>query len=41
MRAVQRVLARANWQKIADGRTARDAHPEAVADAEHAFNQLR
>lgn len=39
--AVQRVLARANWQKIADGRTARDVHPEAVADADQAFNQLR
>jgi AcrR family transcriptional regulator len=39
--AVQRVLARANWQKIADGRTARDVHPEAVADAELAFAQLR
>jgi AcrR family transcriptional regulator len=25
--AVQRVLARANWQKIADGRTARHVHP--------------
>ncbi|MGC0314769.1 TetR/AcrR family transcriptional regulator [Kitasatospora acidiphila] len=39
--AIQRVLARANWQKIADGRTARDVHPEALADADHAFNQLR
>ncbi|MEU5520616.1 TetR family transcriptional regulator [Streptomyces sp. NPDC047860] len=39
--AVQRVLARANWQKIADGRTARDVHPEAAADADHAFGQLR
>lgn len=39
--AVQRVLARANWQKIADGRTARDVHPEAVADADQAFEQLR
>jgi AcrR family transcriptional regulator len=39
--AVQRVLARANWQKIADGRTARDVHPEAVADAGYAFAQLR
>ncbi|WP_229402520.1 TetR/AcrR family transcriptional regulator [Micromonospora okii] len=38
--AVQRVLARTNWQKIADGRTARDVHPEAVADADHAFAQL-
>lgn len=39
--AVQRVLARTNWQKIADGRTARDVHPEAVADADLAFAQLR
>ena len=39
--AVQRVLARTNWQKIADGRTARDVHPEAVADADQAFAQLR
>lgn len=39
--AVQRVLARANWQKIAGGRTARDVHPEAVADAGQAFAQLR
>jgi AcrR family transcriptional regulator len=39
--AVQRVLARANWQKIADGRAARDVHPEAVADADQAFAQLR
>jgi len=38
---VQRVLARANWQKIADGRTARDVYPEAVADADEAFAQLR
>ncbi|MCX0247846.1 TetR/AcrR family transcriptional regulator [Streptomyces drozdowiczii] len=38
--AVQRVLARANWKKIADGRSARDVHPEAVADADHAFGQL-
>jgi AcrR family transcriptional regulator len=38
--AVQRVLARTNWQKIADGRTARDVHPEAVADADQAFAQL-
>jgi len=39
--AVQRVLARTNWQKIADGRTARDVHPEAVTDADRAFAQLR
>ncbi|EDY44193.1 TetR/AcrR family transcriptional regulator [Streptomyces sp. SPB074] len=39
--AVQRVLARANWQKIAGGRTADDVHPEAVADAVLAFGHLR
>ena len=39
--AVQRVLARANWQKIADGRTASDVHSEAVADADLAFAQLQ
>ena len=39
--AVQRVLARTNWQKIADGRTAHDVQPEAVADADQAFSQLR
>jgi len=39
--AVQRVLARANWQKIADGRTASDVHSEAVADADLACAQLQ
>ncbi|MBO4206064.1 TetR/AcrR family transcriptional regulator [Micromonospora echinofusca] len=39
--AVHRVLARTNWQKIADGRTARDVQREAVADADQAFAQLR
>ncbi|WP_089155140.1 TetR/AcrR family transcriptional regulator [Micromonospora sp. NBS 11-29] len=39
--AVQRVLARTNWQKIADGRPARDVQPEAIADADQAFTQLR
>ncbi|MEU1887869.1 TetR family transcriptional regulator [Micromonospora rifamycinica] len=39
--AVQRVLARTNWQKIADGRTARQVLPEAVADADDAFDRLR
>lgn len=38
--AVQRVLARANWQKIADGRTARAVRPEAIADADEAFDHL-
>jgi AcrR family transcriptional regulator len=39
--AVQRVLARTNWQKLAAGRTAGDVHPEAVSDADLAFAQLR
>ncbi|MFD5088474.1 TetR/AcrR family transcriptional regulator [Kitasatospora sp. NPDC058406] len=39
--AVQRVLARTNWQKIADGRAARDVHTEALADADQAFEHLR
>ncbi|MFF8953333.1 TetR/AcrR family transcriptional regulator [Streptomyces sp. NPDC014940] len=39
--AVQRVLARTNWQKIADGRTALDVQPEAVADADQAFRHLQ
>lgn len=39
--AVQRVLARTNWQKIADGRTAHDVQPEAIADADQGFAQLR
>ncbi|MEV4279951.1 TetR/AcrR family transcriptional regulator [Actinoplanes xinjiangensis] len=38
--AVHRVLARTNWQKIADGRTARDVQPEALADADQAFAGL-
>jgi AcrR family transcriptional regulator len=37
----QRVLARANWQKIADGRTAAAVRPEAFADADLAFHGLR
>lgn len=39
--AVHRVLARTNWQKIADGRSAHEVHPEAVADADRAFALLR
>jgi AcrR family transcriptional regulator len=38
--AVQRVLARVNWQKIAGGRTAQEVRPEAIADADQAFAQL-
>jgi AcrR family transcriptional regulator len=36
----QRVLARANWQKIADGRTAASVRPDAFADADLAFTRL-
>ena len=39
--AVQRVLARATWQKLVAGRTADDAYPEAVADADRAFALLQ
>jgi AcrR family transcriptional regulator len=38
---IRRVLARANWQKLAAGRTADDVHSEAVADADRAFALLR
>ena len=37
---VRRVLARANWQKLAAGRTADAVHSEAVADADRAFDLL-
>jgi AcrR family transcriptional regulator len=36
----QRVLARANWQKIADGRSAASVRPDAFADADLAFTRL-
>jgi AcrR family transcriptional regulator len=38
---VRRVLARANWQKVAAGRTADDVRPEAVTDADRAFALLQ
>jgi AcrR family transcriptional regulator len=38
--AVQRVLARENWRRLSEGRTAADVHPEAVATADHAFALL-
>jgi hypothetical protein len=38
--ATMRVLARINWAKLADGRSARDVHPEAVADCDLAFEML-
>lgn len=37
----QRVLARANWEKIAGGRTAAAVRPEAFADADLAYARLR
>jgi len=37
----RRVLARANWQKLAAGRSADAVHSEAVADADRAFTLLR
>ncbi|MCX5065664.1 TetR/AcrR family transcriptional regulator [Micromonospora lupini] len=39
--AVHRVLARTNWQRIAEGRTAHDVLPEAIVEADQAFAQLR
>ena len=41
MIAVQRVLARATWRKLAAGQTADEAYPEAVADADRAFALLQ
>jgi AcrR family transcriptional regulator len=38
--AVQRVLARATWQKLVDGRSADEVYPEAVAEADAAFALL-
>ena len=38
---VQQVLARVNWAKLAQGRTAGEVHPEAVADADAAYTALR
>ena len=39
--AVQRVLARATWQKLVAGQTADDVYPEAGADADRAFALLQ
>ncbi|WP_430781823.1 TetR family transcriptional regulator [Actinoplanes sp. G11-F43] len=39
--AVQRVLARANWQRLREGEPAATLHSEAVAAADQAFGQLR
>lgn len=38
--AVQRVLARTNWQKLVAGQTADEVFPEAVRDADRAFALL-
>lgn len=38
--SVHRVLALANWRKLADGRTADEVHPEAAAELELAFGLL-
>lgn len=39
--ATQRILASVNWRRIVGGRSADMVHPEAVADADHAFALLR
>ncbi|TLQ42444.1 TetR family transcriptional regulator [Streptomyces marianii] len=39
--ATERILASANWQRIVAGRSADQVHPEAVADADHAYGLLR
>jgi AcrR family transcriptional regulator len=39
--AVQRVLARTNWQKLVAGQTADEVFPEAVRDADRAFALLQ
>ncbi|MGI5341700.1 TetR/AcrR family transcriptional regulator [Streptomyces sp. CA-181903] len=39
--ATRRTLALANWERIVTGRSADEVHPEAVADADHAFSLLR
>ncbi|MEU3462059.1 TetR family transcriptional regulator [Streptomyces sp. NPDC006733] len=39
--SVHRVLAQANWRKLADGRSADEVHPEAVAELDLAFGLLR
>lgn len=39
--AVQRVLARANWEQLSAGGSAADLFPAATAAAERAFEQLR
>jgi len=38
---VQRILARRNWRWLADGSSADDAYPQAVRDADQAYQLLR
>ncbi|AVT32752.1 hypothetical protein C6361_28510 [Plantactinospora sp. BC1] len=38
--AVQRILARENWQRLSAGRTAAEVYPEAVAAADGGFRLL-
>ncbi|MEU9790388.1 TetR family transcriptional regulator [Streptomyces sparsogenes] len=38
---VQRILAEDNWRRIAEGATAEEVHPDAVAAADRAFAMLR
>ncbi|MFC6020016.1 TetR/AcrR family transcriptional regulator [Plantactinospora solaniradicis] len=38
--AVQRVLARENWRRLTEGRTAAEVHADAVTAADHAFDLL-
>ncbi|MBE1488534.1 TetR/AcrR family transcriptional regulator [Plantactinospora soyae] len=38
--AVQRVLARENWRRLTEGRSATEVHPDAVAAADRAFHLL-
>ncbi|MEU2900768.1 TetR family transcriptional regulator [Streptomyces sp. NPDC006967] len=39
--ATERILASVNWRRIVAGRSADEVHPEAVADADHAYALLR
>jgi hypothetical protein len=38
--ATMRVLAQINWAKLANGQSADDVHPQAVADCDLAFLML-
>ncbi|PWS41672.1 TetR family transcriptional regulator [Streptomyces sp. ZEA17I] len=39
--ATERILASVNWRRVVAGRSADEVHPEAVADADHAYALLR